>query len=106
MGQGRAILLLGLALVGGAALFDSPVLYVPGVGLALLSAGTRIWVSRAAAGVSLRCRPDSWSVVEGDSWPLLVELRTGRLPLPGARFENPQLASAPAVRGSAPGTGR
>src|SRR6476661_8045814 len=98
MSHGRATFLLGLALVAGAALFDSPVLYVPGVGLALLSTVTRIWVARAASGVSLRCRPDSWSIIEGDSWPLLVELRTGRLPLPGAGFEHPQLASAPRVR--------
>src|SRR6476659_3451154 len=97
MSHGRATFLLGLALVAGAALFDSPVLYVPGGGLALLSAVTRIWVARAASGVSLRCRPDSWSIIEGDSWPLLVELRTGRVPLPGAAFEHPQLASAPRV---------
>ena len=98
MSQGRATLLLGLALVLGGALFDSPVLYVPGVGLALLSAATGVWVARAAAAVSLRCRPDSWNLVEGDPWPLLVELRTGRLPLPGARFEHPLLASAPGIR--------
>jgi uncharacterized protein (DUF58 family) len=98
MSQGRATFLLALALTLGGALFDSPVLYVPGIALALLSVLTGVWVRRAADDVSMRCQPDAWSIVEGDPWPLLVEVRSGRMPLPGACFEHPLLSSAPAVR--------
>jgi len=97
MNAARATLLLGLALVLGGVLFDVPPLYVPGIALALIAVVARLWTGASARATALHCRPDAWSIAEGDPWPLLVELRGGRLPRPGARFEHPLLSSAPAV---------
>ena len=59
---------LGAALLGAligvaAAAFDSPSLYVPGIGLFLLGAGAWLWVALAAQGAAVR-RTDGEPVVE------------------------------------------
>src|ERR671930_90269 len=47
LGARATLLLAAVALLAGAA-FDSPALYVPAISLALLVAGSRIWVRLAA----------------------------------------------------------
>src|SRR5437763_11777074 len=85
---------LGGALLLSAAIFDSPSLYVPGIGLCLLGTGTVAWVRLAASGAGLTRVPGPATVVEGQAWPLRIELRSGLLPPPGGAVLEP-LLSAP-----------
>jgi uncharacterized protein (DUF58 family) len=89
MTAGRATLVLAAAFVLGAAAFDSPSLYVPGVALALLVAGLRIWVGLAARRAHLERQEGPWTIVEGDPYPLEVTVRLGRIPLPGGQVVHP-----------------
>ena len=82
---------LGLALVFGAATFDSPSLYVPGVALVLLALGSAAWVTLAAAGASVERAPGPSTVMEEEPWPLKVEIRSGLLPAPSGELHEPLL---------------
>jgi uncharacterized protein (DUF58 family) len=88
--RATGLLAAGLALAG--ALFDSPSLYVPAVGLALLAAGAAAWVGLAARGASVERLPGEWSVVEGEPYRLELELREGRVPAPGGSLQDPLLS--------------
>jgi uncharacterized protein (DUF58 family) len=85
----RPTLILAGAFVFCGAAFDSPSLYVPGVALVALVAGTRLWVGLAARRVRLEQLPGPWSIVEGEPYPLRIRIRSGRLPLPGGRVGHP-----------------
>ena len=50
--------------------FDSPSLYVPGVALAALVVGSRLWVGLAARRVRIEQLPGPWSIVEGEPYGL------------------------------------
>jgi uncharacterized protein (DUF58 family) len=90
-----ATLVLAAAFAFAGAAFDSPSLYVPGIALALLVLGLRLWVGAAARRVSLEREPGPWTIVEGEAYPLAVTIRAGRVPLPGGKLTHP-LADRPA----------
>jgi uncharacterized protein (DUF58 family) len=87
--RATGLLAAALLLAGGA--FDSPSLYVPAVGLALLAAAAAAWVGLAARGASVERVPGAWSVVEGESYRLDTRVRGGRFPAPGGRLVDPLL---------------
>jgi uncharacterized protein (DUF58 family) len=98
----RATLVLAAAFVLAGAAFDSPSMYVPGVALALLVAGTRIWVRAAAQRARLDPQPGPWAIDEGEPYPLELVIRGDGWPLPGGRVVHP-LADRPAgVTGGSP----
>jgi uncharacterized protein (DUF58 family) len=82
--------LAGALLLAGA-VFDSPSLYVPGIGLALIAAVAAAWVGLAARGASVERLPGAWSVVEGEPYRLSVRLRRGRIRAPGGQLVDPLL---------------
>ena len=90
---------LGIGLCLAAATFDSPSLYVPGVGLSLLGLASVTWVSLAARGATLTRLPGPARVVEEEPYPLRVELRTGLLPPPGGELIEPLLGWPVAIGG-------
>ena len=83
--------LLGLALCLAAATFDSPSLYVPGVGLIVLAVAATAWVALAAQGAGISRRPGPHTVVEEEAYPLRVEASAGLLPPPGGELWEPLL---------------
>lgn len=91
MGRALAAAGLGLALTLTAATFDSASLYVPGLGLAVVSVGALIWVELAARGARVVRAPGPPTVEEEAAWPLVVELRSGLLPPPGGELDEPLL---------------
>ena len=93
-GGGRGTLVLAAALLLAGAGFDVPSLYVPGLALLLLGVGLAAWVRLAVRGGSLHTRGAPRSVVEGERYPLELELRRGPLPWPGATLLHPLLAEA------------
>jgi uncharacterized protein (DUF58 family) len=95
---GRPTLVLAAAFVLAGAAFDSPSLYVPGVALALLAAGSWLWVKLAARGLRIEHEPGPRSIVEGDAYPVDIRIHAGALPLPGARAVHP-LVTRPAPVG-------
>jgi uncharacterized protein (DUF58 family) len=98
----RSTLVLAGAFVLCGASFDSPSLYVPGVALAALVLGSRLWVGLAARRVRIEQLPGPWSIVEGEPYWLRIRIRSGRLPLPGGRVVHP-LADRPLPVGMHPG---
>jgi uncharacterized protein (DUF58 family) len=90
----RATVLIGAALVLTGAAFDTPALYVPGVALGLLVAGSRAWVKLAARRTSVERLPGPPSVVEQEPYPLRVRIRTGFPRPPGGWLLDP-LAPGP-----------
>jgi uncharacterized protein (DUF58 family) len=82
---------LGLALALAAAAFASPSLAVPGVALIVLAAVAVAWTELAARGASIVRRRGPDRIVEGDSYPLRLELRRGLLPPLGGELDDPLL---------------
>ena len=77
----------------------------PGVALAALVAGSRIWVELACAKrAALERLPGPWSIVEGEPYPLGLRIRRGRLPAAGrarrASARRPPGADRGAPRGA------
>jgi hypothetical protein len=101
MPSARSVIRLGTALLLAGALFDSPSLYVPGAALPALAAGFYAWVRLAARGVKVRRAPGPATAVEGEPYPLRVEIERGRLPLPGGELRDPAL-DRPLALGSNP----
>lgn len=66
-----------------AAAFDSPSLYVPGVALILLGAGSAAWVALAARGAGLTRRLDARTIEEEQPLPVHLQIDRGLLPPPG-----------------------
>lgn len=89
MPTARSTLVLAGAFVLVGAAFDLPSLYVPGLALAALVAGLRIWVALASRSVRTEGLAGPWSIVEGETYPLRVRIRSGSLPLPGGRIVHP-----------------
>jgi uncharacterized protein (DUF58 family) len=85
------ILALGGALILAGAGFDSPSLLVAGVGLALLVVVMSLWVEAAARLVGVERAPGPPRVVEGELYPLRIQVRAP-LPLPGGDLDDPLLA--------------
>ena len=83
--------LLGLALCLAGGTVDTPSLYVPGVGLLVLSIGSVAWVWLAARGATVFRVPGPHTVAEEEPYPLRVEVRSGLLPPPGGELLEPLL---------------
>jgi uncharacterized protein (DUF58 family) len=84
--------LFGLLMTVTAAAFDSPSLYVPGVAMLLLGAGSAAWVGLAARGAGVTRRIDARTVEEEQPLPVRLEMKRGLLPPPGGAIVEPLLA--------------
>jgi uncharacterized protein (DUF58 family) len=76
-------------MVVAARAFDSPVLYVPGIGLLLASVAAWAWVSLAARGTRLEHGPVPRTAVEDEPYPLKLFVRRGLIPLPIGSVTHP-----------------
>jgi uncharacterized protein (DUF58 family) len=94
MSRTRATCMLAAALLFCAAAFDSPSLYVPGIGLLLLTGVALAWVELARRGVVVERLPGAWSVVEGQPFRLRTAVEFGRVNPPRARIVDPLLERA------------
>ncbi len=88
--------LLGITFALSAALLDAEPLWVPGIALAVLAAGSAAWVLLAARRVSVRRTLGATRVVEDEPLSIVLEVRASKLALPCARVIDP-LLSAPAA---------
>jgi uncharacterized protein (DUF58 family) len=84
----------------GAAAFDSPSLYVPGVALLLLGGGSAAWVSLAARGAGVTRRIGARTIEEEQPLTVQLEVRRGLLPPPGGALVEPLLDHPLPVTGS------
>jgi uncharacterized protein (DUF58 family) len=82
---------LGLALCLVAATFDAASLYVPGVALIAIAAGSVAWVLLAASGAAIDRVVGPHTVIEEEPYPVRVEVRSGVLPPPGGELIEPLL---------------
>ena len=89
---------LGVLLTISAAAFDSPSLYLPGVALVLLGAGSWIWVALAARGAAVVRSTGPATIEEEQPYPLLLEMRPGLLPAPGGELDEPLLPEPMGLR--------
>ncbi|MEJ7798045.1 MAG: DUF58 domain-containing protein [Solirubrobacteraceae bacterium] len=78
--------LLALALTAAAALLDAEPLWVPGIALGVLGAGSAAWVALAARGVTVRRTLGAQRVVEDEPVSIVLEVRAGAWALPTARM--------------------
>jgi uncharacterized protein (DUF58 family) len=86
-----AVALFGLGLCLTAATFDSPSLYVPGVGLMAIAGAATAWVALASSGASIERTTGPHTVSEEEPYPLRIEVRSGALPAPGGELIEPLL---------------
>ena len=90
--------LLGVLIAIAAAMFDTPSLYVPGLGLFLLGAGAWLWVAAAAQGAGVRREPGPPVVEEDEPYPLRLSLPRGLVRPPGGELWEPLLGRAIRLR--------
>ncbi len=86
--------LLAIVLTAAAALFDAEPLWVPGIALGLLAAGSATWVTLAARGVTVRRTLGAQRVVEDQPVGIVLDVRAGSWALPSARVHDPLLSAA------------
>ena len=94
-----ATALLGLVIGVVAAVFDTASLYVPGVALLGLGLVAAVWVSLAVHGASVERTVGPSTVLEGEPYPLRVEMRAGLVAAPGGALVEPLLAESLGVAG-------
>lgn len=82
---------LGVALTLAGLGFASPSLAVPGIALTVLALVAVGWTELAARGAMLVHSPGPARLIEGESYPLRLELRRGVLPPPSGELEAPLL---------------
>jgi uncharacterized protein (DUF58 family) len=70
-------------------IFDAAPLFVPAVGLILLGVGTPTWVWLAAKGAATQRHLPAERVIEDEPVDATIEVRRGRLGLPGAEVVDP-----------------
>lgn len=95
--------LLGLLFLAAAALFDAEPLWVPGLALATLAAGSVAWVVLAARGVTIVRSLGAQRVVEDEPVSVVLEVRAGQWALPTASVSDPLLAEGAALPAGARG---
>jgi uncharacterized protein (DUF58 family) len=88
---------LGIALALAALAFASPSLAVPGIALIGLVLVAVAWTELAARGAQIVRGPGPSRIVEGDAYPLRLELRRGPVPPPGGELDDPLLEQPIAV---------
>ena len=71
--------LLGIAFLFAAALVDAEPLWVPGIVLLVLAAGSVVWVALAARGVTVRRTLGAARVVEDEPLSIVLDVRAGAL---------------------------
>ena len=89
--RAAAAAVLGAAMLAGGLAFDTDSLFVPGIALLVLAVGFGGWVALAARGAGIIRAPGPHTVVEGQPYPLRLELRPGLLPPPGGELTDPLL---------------
>jgi uncharacterized protein (DUF58 family) len=94
--------LLGVLIGVAAAAFDSPSLYVPGIGLVLLGAGAWAWVVLAAQGAGVRRDPGPVAIEEEAPYPLHLSLPRGLVAPPGGALIEPLLGRSIPLRRQTP----
>lgn len=94
MGRAAGVALAGVALTLAAFTFDAAPLFVPGVAFTLLGVLTPLWVWASARGADVRRRLVAERVIEGEPVEAIIEVRRGRLGLPGGEVLDP-LAGEP-----------
>jgi uncharacterized protein (DUF58 family) len=70
-------------------IFDAAPLFVPAVGLLVLGVGTPAWVWLAARGAATQRQLPAERVIEEEPVEATIEVRRGRLGLPGAEVVDP-----------------
>lgn len=84
----------GVALTLASFTFAAAPLLVPAVAFTLIGALTPLWVSASARGAGVQRRLVAERVIEGEPVEAKIEVRRGRLGLPGGEVHDP-LAGAP-----------
>lgn len=97
-----SIVLAGLFLILAAFTFDASVLFVPGVSLTLLGLLVPGWIWLAASGASAVRTLDADSVVEDQPLEARIQVRCGRIGLPGAEVRDPLASGTVAIAGMLP----
>jgi uncharacterized protein (DUF58 family) len=98
--RAAGVAITGIALILIAQTFDAAPLFVPAVAFLLIGAGAAAWVAIVVRNVTIDRRVHTDRVVEGEPLEATIEVRGGRLGLPGAELRDP-LAGAPVqLRGS------
>jgi uncharacterized protein (DUF58 family) len=94
------IALAGAALILAAFIFDASALFVGGVGFAVLGVGIPPWIWLAARGASVRRVLEAERVIEDQPLEARIEVRHGRLGLPGGELLDPLAGGAVALSGA------
>jgi uncharacterized protein (DUF58 family) len=94
MSRMRATCSLAAALLLCGSAFDSPSLYVPGIGLLLLAGACVVWVRLASRGTGVERLPGAWSVEEGAPYRLATSIEIGPVRPPRVRLVDPLLGGA------------
>ncbi len=94
MRRAAGVAVAGIALTLGAFTFDAAPLFVPGAAFTLLGVITPIWVWASARGADVHRRLIADRVIEGEPVEAMIEVRRGRLGLPGGEVLDP-LAGVP-----------
>ena len=79
----------GLVLCLVSLVFDAAPLFVPALGLVALGVGTPAWVWFAAKGAATQRHLPTERVIEDEPVDATIEVRRGRLGLPGAEVVDP-----------------
>lgn len=97
-GAARGTALLGAALIAAGGFADLPVLYAPGVALALCGVGAELWVLLAIRGTRISRVLAAPRAVEGEPLRVEVELRAPRGLPPRGELRDPLLGAPRELR--------
>lgn len=98
MRAAAAVAVSGVALILVALTFETATLFVPGVALVLIAAAVPAWIAVCARGANLRRTLLGERVVEGQPLEATIELRHGRLGVPGCEIVDPLAGHPLALR--------
>jgi uncharacterized protein (DUF58 family) len=99
MSRAAAVAISGLALILAALTFDASVLLVPGTALVILGVLVPLWIRLAALGASVTRELHGGRVVEEQPLEATLEVRRGRLGLPGCEVIDEFAGAAIALAG-------
>lgn len=87
--RAAVVAVCGLVLCVVSLIFDAAPLFVPALGLVALGVGTPAWVWLAAKGAATQRHLAAERVIEDEPVDATIEVRRGRLGLPGAEVVDP-----------------